>query len=104
MKRISSSESLFEIGHLKNVLEQAGIRCLIKNEQLSGALGEIPFLECMPELWILDDTDLPRAESLLEAIRSEAQPGQDWQCASCGEVNEGQFAACWHCGAADPAK
>jgi Putative prokaryotic signal transducing protein len=104
MKRISSLQSLADIGHLRNVLEQAGIRCLIKNEQLSGAVGEIPFFECMPELWILDEADLPRAERLLEEFHAEPAAGLDWRCSDCGEQNERQFAACWRCGAVDHAR
>jgi hypothetical protein len=100
MKRLHSSESLAEVGHFKNVLEQHGIACIIKHEQLSGALGEIPFLECLPELWVLHDADWPRAKRLIEEQR-EPIPGPAWDCPFCGERNERQFAACWRCGAAD---
>jgi hypothetical protein len=80
VKRLTSNESIAYLGHLKNLLEQSGIGCVIKNEQLSGGLGEIPFLECLPELWVVHDSQLAEA---------------------CGETNEGQFAACWHCGRVD---
>ena len=100
MKRIASAESLAEIGHLRNVLEQNGIRCLIRNEQLSGALGEVPFLECLPELWVLRDADLARAEDLLAELRREVPGGHNWHCPHCHEENEAQFAACWNCGRA----
>ncbi len=101
MKRLLSHESLAHVGHLRNLLEQSGIACIVKNEQLSGGLGEIPFLECLPELWVLRDADVPRAQALLEKM---AQPGTaraHWRCRRCGERNEGQFAACWQCGTAD---
>lgn len=98
MKRVATSESLAEIGHFKNVLEQNGVRCLIKNEQLSGALGEVPFLECLPELWVLNDIDLDRAEGLLTELRREGTGGQAWRCRHCKEENEAQFAVCWNCG------
>ena len=100
MKRVHASESLPEIGHYKNLLEQAGIACLIRNEQLSGGLGEIPFLECLPELWILDDSDLPRAERLI-GQQQQAGSAAPWRCIDCGTAIEGQFAVCWNCGAAD---
>lgn len=99
MKRVASAESLAEIGHFRNVLEQNGIRCIVKNEQLSGALGEVPFLECMPELWVVRDGDLGRAEELLKALRRDETGGAAWQCPQCSEQNESQFAACWNCGA-----
>ena len=101
MKRLSFHDSLVEAVHLKNLLEQAGIACLIRNEQLCGALGEIPFLECLPEVWIRDDTQLARAERLLAELRSVGPAGGPWRCRDCAELNEAQFAACWRCGAED---
>ena len=35
-----------QAGLLKELLEKEGVACLIKNEQLFAALGEITFLEC----------------------------------------------------------
>jgi len=100
VKRIATAESLAEIGHLRNVLEHNGIGCTIRNEQLSGALGEVPFLECLPELWVLRDSDLDRAERLIAELRQESAEGASWRCAYCNEENEAQFAACWNCGRA----
>ena len=34
-----------------------------------------------------------------EASRDES-PQAPWRCSGCGEDNEGQFGACWNCGAA----
>lgn len=101
MKRLTSHESIAYLGHLKNLLEQSGVGCLIKNEQLSGGLGEIPFLECLPELWIVRDHQLAEAQSLLEELERSSPSAPAWRCTACGESNEGQFAACWHCGRAD---
>lgn len=102
MKRLAVNESLAEIGHLKNLLEQSGIACMIKNEQLSGALGEIPFLDCLPELWILDDKGVAQALRILNDYRSADANAGPWQCTQCQEINEGQFAVCWQCGHEDP--
>lgn len=102
MKRLLQSEFLAEISHFKNVLEQNGIQCIIKNEQLSSALGEVPFLECLPELWVLRDADLERAERVLSELRRDAPAGISWRCPHCKEENEPQFAACWHCGKPAP--
>lgn len=101
MKRVASHESLAYLGHLRNLLEQSGIRCYIKNEQLSGGLGEIPFLECLPELWVLREDQLDSAEAVLAALRQPAEAAPPWQCTGCGESIEGQFAICWHCGQTD---
>jgi len=102
MKRVHSSELLAEIGHFRNVLEQNGIACVVRNEQLSGVIGEVPFLECMPELWVLDDDRADEAQSLIADLRQDVQGGRSWRCPKCREENEPQFAACWNCGAPDP--
>ena len=101
MKRVISHESLAHVGHVRNLLEQSGIACVVRNEQLSGGLGEIPFLECLPEIWVLKDEDLPRAEALLESLDRVDKRRGPWRCRKCGESNEAQFAACWQCGEVD---
>ena len=101
LKRLASHESLAFLGHLRNLLEQSGIDCLIRNEQLSGGLGEIPFLECLPELWVMRDEQLPSAQALLAELDQTATNLPSWQCPACGEHNEGQFAVCWQCGFVD---
>jgi hypothetical protein len=104
MKRVWSGSTLVDVTHLHNLLELAGIRSTIKNRMLSAALGELPFLDCGPELWVVDDRDERRAG---EVIREALQPvpggaaSSAWRCGSCGEANESQFAACWNCGAGD---
>jgi hypothetical protein len=105
MKRVFTAQSLAELGHLRNLLEQAGIACLIKNEQLAGGLGEIPFLECLPELWVVFDDEEANAAALIRdaqatSVSADARP---WACRECGASNEAQFAACWQCGAGDTA-
>jgi hypothetical protein len=86
-----------EAGLIKELLEREGITCLIRNEQLFAALGEIPFLECYPELWLVDEEVWPRARLLIDSwLKSEAG-GLPWICPTCGEQLEGQFGACWKC-------
>jgi len=87
-----------EAGLLKELLEREGVACLVRNEQLFAALGEIPFLECSPELWVIDDEVWPRAKSLLESWLKEDITSAAWVCPSCGEKLEGQFGSCWKCG------
>lgn len=87
-----------EAGLMKDRLEGEGISCLVRNEQLFAALGEIPFLECSPELWVVDDEVWPRAKLLLDSWFKTGESGASWDCPSCGETLEGQFGACWKCG------
>jgi hypothetical protein len=102
MKRVWSGSSLHDTTHFKNLLDQAGIECFIKNGQLGGALGDLPIFDCSPELWVLDDAAENRAAALLRDVVHPARAaGPSWRCATCGEHNEAQFAACWRCGGAD---
>jgi hypothetical protein len=87
-----------QAGLLKELLQREGVNCIIRNEQLFSALGEIPFLECSPELWVVDDEVWPRARALLDSWLNDESSGEAWQCPSCGEQLEGQFGACWNCG------
>jgi len=85
-------------GMFKELLASEGIACMVRNEQLSSAIGEIPFVECFPELWVLDDETYPRAWLLLEAWLKTTPEVSSWVCARCGEEIDGQFSACWSCG------
>jgi len=97
MKKLTSADSIITINHFKNLLESEGIPCQIRNEHLGSIMGEMPFVETWPELWIFNDLDFDRATQLITAVDSES-PSAPWRCKQCGEENEGQFAACWHCG------
>lgn len=103
MTRIFTNESLVLVSHIRNLLSEAGITTVVKNERLSGALGEIPYLETWPELWVIDATDAERARVLIAEAMSEAPAGSNWRCPGCGEANESQFGACWRCQTAAPA-
>jgi hypothetical protein len=66
MKRIYVAADPLFVGFLRSKLEEHGIACFVKNHFLSGAIGEIPPVECWPELWIVADADEARARELLE--------------------------------------
>lgn len=103
MKKLTSADSLVTISHYKNLLESEGIPALVRNEHLGSILGEMPFQEVWPELWIRNDLDYDRALELLDRdtlIRES--PQASWRCANCHEENEGQFSACWSCGRLQP--
>jgi hypothetical protein len=99
MKRVYSGKDPLMIGHLKNVLETFGIQCVTKKFDLSSAAGELPVIECWPELWVIDDAKCAHAEAILRKtlapLKSVKKP---WQCDRCGEDIEGQFTECWRCG------
>ena len=98
MKKLTSADSLITINHYRNLLASEGIRTEIRNEHLGSIMGEMPFVETWPELWVVNDLDFDRATQLLKAVDAES-PSAPWRCKRCGEENEGQFAACWNCSA-----
>ena len=101
MKRVYSSHNLAAVHHAKNVLEAQGIRALVRNQFLSSAMGELPPAECLIELWVLREADVPGAESALREAFS-VKSGPTWACKRCGESCEAQFTQCWKCGAFRP--
>ncbi len=88
---------MLQVAHARNVLITAGIQCELRNQYLSGAMGDLPMIETWPQLYV-DDADERFALSAL-ARASAAAPGAPWICEACGEQSEPQFTQCWRCGA-----
>ena len=99
MKRVFSSQNDLLLGHLKNVLENHGIDCVIQGEYLASAAGAIPPIECAPELCVVEESHYGEARTVLERILvPEGFEPTPWACPRCGEEIEGQFTECWSCG------
>lgn len=99
MKRIHVADDPIFIGYLKSLLEAHGLACIVRNELLIGASGELPPNECWPELWVLDALDAPAASALVKnALEETPKDAKPWTCPHCAEVCEAQFGACWSCG------
>lgn len=98
MKKLTSAPSLVTIHHYRNLLQAEGIATEIRNEHFGSILGEMPFTETWPQLWVINDLDFDRAKQLIDGSALDESPQDIWKCARCGEENEGQFAACWKCG------
>lgn len=97
MKKLTSAELLITINHYRNLLAAEGIDTEVRNQHLGSIMGEVPFFETWPQLWVVNDLDYDRATQLIEDAAAES-PAEQWTCAHCGEENEGQFSACWSCG------
>ena len=102
MKTVYSAQNLSLVSIVQNVLDQHGINCWIKNEFLSAGVGDLPPIECWPQLSVEDD-DFSVAKKIVESALIETS-GPAWICDSCGEELEGQFTECWKCGASRPIK
>jgi hypothetical protein len=96
MTLLFSTPDSVEAGLVKGMLDQAGIASEIRNDDLYENFPGAPF---HPELWILNDDDLPRASELLAAWRRPSTPASGpWICPRCGAGMEAEFIACWKCG------
>ncbi len=97
MKQLFKLPESAELELLKSMLEEAGIRCALRNEQLSQTLPVTPF---NVELWVANDDDFLRAQELCQAWL-HPPPGATgtWACAQCGQRLRDPFDSCWKCGA-----
>ena len=103
MKKVYETLDPLMIEQLKNLLENEGIHCIIKNENLARIAGSIPLSECWYEIWIDDELEFAAAEDLIKNALSDDLPsGPEWICPNCRENNENQFSACWNCGIEKP--
>lgn len=101
MKKVYSTQLIPLAGHVKEILEGQGIECIVKNDFLAGAAGELPPIECWPEVWIMEDAQYNEAMAIVAAATvSDKASAESWTCPRCDEKLEGQFTNCWNCGAA----
>jgi hypothetical protein len=96
MKLIYSQENRMLVSNAQNILQQAGIETLLKNEFASSAAGDLSPFDTWLELWLVDASDFERAEHLLQQAFS-AQQQAPWLCPQCGESNAASFDFCWQC-------
>ena len=85
-------------------LENAGIESFIRNRELQGMLGELPF-SLRPEVCVIHARDVARAEVLkneYERIRATPVVGEERRCETCSELSPPNFELCWRCGRAFP--
>lgn len=98
MKRVYTSESAAMAWHMRNVLEQHEITAVVRNDKLYSVAGEVPFVECMTEVWVVQKLDYQRAERIIRELELPDEPsGPDWLCRNCGESNASSYAICWSC-------
>ena len=98
MQKLYVSQSLIDVESRKELLDQAEIPCIIKNQRSAMLGGVVPFAEVFPELWVLQDEDLERAQQFLEDWE-KAKPLETsgWTCTNCGEIHQKEFTTCWKC-------
>ena len=85
------------VGQMQSLLEAQGIQTFLKNQFGFGGTGELPFVETVPQLFVLHKQDLDKAKELLEEASAGATPGDSWTCPKCSTKIDGNFSECWNC-------
>ena len=97
MLKIYSAPTLPDAHIVRGALVQAGIDARVFNENAQGAMGEIPFQQAWPEVWIMDERDAQRARELLNEIVQPQLAFDTVFCPHCREENPARFHTCWNC-------
>ena len=104
MIKVFEDFDIMLVGHYQSVLESNDIATFMKNQFGTSGAGELPFVEVVPQLFVLYDADAPRARALIEALDEEpgAEASQAWDCPACGTHQEAAFTQCWKCSTSRP--
>lgn len=99
MYKLYIATNLPEAHLIAGMLAGAGIEAQVLNQYSQSALGEIPFGEARPELWLTDARDMTIAQKMIAAYERPAGAVKNTPCPTCGEDNPADFGLCWNCGA-----
>lgn len=98
MIKVFENFDFSRVGQMQSLLESHGIRTFMKNEYGSSVVGELPFVEVVPQLFVLEEKDVARAKELLLLDLPMPEQSENWVCPECGIDVEGNFSRCWKCG------
>jgi len=96
MKLLYTNENRYLVHNIQNIIENAGIDIMLKNEFAAGAAGDLVPHETWLELWVVNDADYDQAINIMESSFSDANDPQ-WICTHCNEKNDASFDFCWKC-------
>ena len=96
MRKLYIANDIIEAHLFDSILKNQGLSSRIKNEALQTGVGELPFVETWPEVWIQNLKDWDRALELLADFK-QVNTKEDWLCSNCNEANPGTFQTCWLC-------
>jgi hypothetical protein len=97
MQRLYSAANLPEAHLVRGLLTAAGIESRVLNEYAGGALGELPFAEAAPSVWIEEECDLSRARYVISSYEHAVTVPGVMRCDHCGEDSPRDFSICWQC-------
>ena len=71
MIKVFEDFDFMRVGQMQSLLESNDIPTFLKNQFGFGGTGELPFIETIPQLFVLSEVDLPRALELLKEAGAE---------------------------------
>ena len=98
MIKVFENFDFSRVGQMQSLLESHGIKTFIRNQYGSSVMGEVPFVEVVPQLFVLRESDALRAIELLQLDLPQEAAGGDWICPECGVDVDAHFDRCWKCG------
>lgn len=99
MKRVYSASDLVDARLLADALADVRIETHLFNASAIGAMGDLPFGETWPEVWVADERDLANARVIVAAHAARRSAIGSVHCDACGEDSPSNFGCCWNCGA-----
>jgi rubrerythrin len=101
--RVFEDFDFSRVGQMQSLLEAQGIETFLKNQFGFGGTGELPFVETVPQLFVVHEKDADRARRIISEAQEEPASAATWTCPKCGTEIEGQFSECWNCAEAEDA-
>lgn len=102
MRRIYAAGNIQDAYLLQGLLTEAGIETKILNEFAQGGVGEIPFTQAYPEIWLTNENDGPdyikAAQEIIAQFEQRPSHIDTCVCKNCHEENPETFETCWACG------
>lgn len=100
MRRLIHAPNIALAALWVNLLRQGGIDASVQRYYASSIAGEVPPDQTQPEVWVHDDAQYERAQTLLNDLRRPTW--RHWACPGCREIIDGPFEECWQCGTLMP--
>ena len=97
MKKIYVAQNLPDAHIVLNLLAQEGIDAHVFNANAQSGMGELPFTETYPQVWVMDDEQMSRAKNIVREYKLTPVNHAVVACGECGEENPANFGVCWKC-------
>lgn len=101
MIKVFEDFDYMRVGQMQSILEANDIPTFLKNQFGFGGTGELPFVETVPQLFVLQEKDEQRARQLIAEADKDVKENDAWVCPQCKTKIEGRFTECWNCAEAE---